>query len=229
MNKPPCRLFLVFAADAPIAVILRRGPTRHWKVIKWNTDTDSFQDGQWFFGNFYPERCGLSPDGSLFVYFAAKYRRQHPDGYANAFTAVSRPPYLTALAMWPSCSTWGGGGVFEDNLTLRLAYGRYHTCHPGNTDTELYMGSLPPVHPNHPSGPLQIETELHHYSPDIEFVGPPGDYPEADWTGVDHRGRKIFIRQGLLYSFVDRVEVLLRDFNPDVFEEVVSPEWARVW
>jgi hypothetical protein len=70
---PPCRLSLVFARDAPIVVVLRRGPSRVVEVVKWQTDTDQFEHGQWFHGRIYAERCGLSPNGSLFVYFAMKH------------------------------------------------------------------------------------------------------------------------------------------------------------
>lgn len=43
------------------------------------------------------------------------------------WTALSRPPYLTALALWPSDgSTWYGDAFFQDNwhLLLNLAPGR---------------------------------------------------------------------------------------------------------
>jgi hypothetical protein len=33
----------------------------------------------------------------------------------GAYTVLSRPPYFTALALFPEGSTWGGGGRFLDN------------------------------------------------------------------------------------------------------------------
>lgn len=39
-------------------------------------------------------------------------------GYGIAYTTVSCPPYFTALALWPSLSTYGGGGMFLDDQTV---------------------------------------------------------------------------------------------------------------
>jgi hypothetical protein len=109
------------------------------EVIKWNTQEDAFEHGQWLHGRIYEERCGVSPNGSLFVYFALKYGKvATKQGYEQTYTAVSRPPFLTALALWPTGSTWGGGGRFMDNQTLRLAYGKDGTYHPGVGPTECH-------------------------------------------------------------------------------------------
>jgi hypothetical protein len=227
---PPCRLSLVFASEAPVAVVLRRGPTEWVELIRWDTSTDLFEHGQWLHGRIYAERCGLSPNGRLFVYFAAKWGRVRKDeGYKYTFTAVSKPPYFTALAMWPQGCTWGGGGRFIDDRTLRLAYGARGTRSPDGT-TELYMAPLPPHHPNHPPGPLNIQTDLDHYSPDRDFRCEASGYPEADWTGKDHGGRRIFTRGGVLYALgLNDRERMLEDFNTDVPRRLVSPDWARVW
>lgn len=230
---PPCRLSLVFASETPIAVILRRGPSDRVEVIKWNTSTDSFETGQWLHGKIYGERCGLSPDGQLLVYFAAKFgkigKTRKAEGYESTFTAVSKPPFLTALALWPQGNTWGGGGRFIDNTTLRLAYGADGTRVPRYGHTELFMSSLPKHHPDHSPGPLRIQTDLDRYVADCDFKVDSAGYPEAEWTGKDHNARAIFTRKGALYALVNGQEYVLRDFNPDIPTEVISPEWARVW
>lgn len=230
--SPPryCRLSLIFAREAPIAVVLRRGPTQWVELICWNTADDSFQLGQWLHGRVYPERCGLSPSGKLFVYFAMKYGR--PDfkgGYERTFTAVSKPPYWTALAMWPEGSTWGGGGRFIDDQTLRLAYGANGTNHPGVGTTTIFMAPLPPPHPDHLPHGMRIETDLDYYSPDDGFRAL-SISRDGTWRGQDHARRNIVARDGALF-YVDSTgsEVLLRDFNADTFHEVVAPEWAHSW
>jgi hypothetical protein len=43
--------------------------------------------------------------------------------YTYAWTAISKPPYLTALALWPKGDCWNGGGLFHSNKALAL----YHT------------------------------------------------------------------------------------------------------
>jgi len=67
-----CRLYVILARAAPVAVVFRRGPARRVQIVKWSTDTDRFEEGQWFHGRIYERRCDLSPDGGRLVYFAQK-------------------------------------------------------------------------------------------------------------------------------------------------------------
>jgi hypothetical protein len=82
--------------------------------VKWRTDGDVFEAGQWFKGRIYDRRSDLSPDGSLLIYFASKLtgRTLADSDYTYAWTAISRPPYFTALALWPKGDCWHGGGLF---------------------------------------------------------------------------------------------------------------------
>jgi hypothetical protein len=84
------------------------------QLVKWQTDCDRFVAGQWFNGRVYDRRCDLSPDGSLWIYFASKINRHTlaDSEYTYAWTAISRPPYFTALALWPKGDCWHGGGLF---------------------------------------------------------------------------------------------------------------------
>lgn len=120
--KTPCRLYAILARSASIGIIFRRGPTQWVQLIKWNTRTDSFEPGQWFHGRIYERRCDLSPDGSKLVYFASKFNRHTLDDpeYTYAWTAISKPPYFTALALWPKGDCWHGGGLFENDRTVWL-------------------------------------------------------------------------------------------------------------
>ena len=104
---------------------MRRGPTDWVRLVLWRTDTDVIERGQWFHGRIYDRRCDLSPDGRLFVYFAAKRGLERLESeVGETWTAVSRPPYLTALALWPKGDSWEGGGRFESANELRLN----HSC-----------------------------------------------------------------------------------------------------
>ena len=89
METPPCRLFVFTARDAPIAIVARRGPSKWYHVLRWHTKNDTFEPGAWFHGRIYEDRCDLSPDGSLMVYFChgGAWR---PD-YTAAWTAVQGP------------------------------------------------------------------------------------------------------------------------------------------
>ena len=123
------------ARAAPIAAVFRKGPTRWVQVLLWHTDRDEFQEGQWFHGRIYERRCDLSPSGRFLVYFANKItgRTISDREYTYAWTAVSKPPYLTALALWPKGDTWHGGGLFESNTHLWLNHGpNAATPHPAH-------------------------------------------------------------------------------------------------
>ena len=109
------RLYAILARESNRAVVFRRGPSKQVLLISWNTDTDTFTEGQWLKGRIYERRCDLSPDGEFLVYFAASYRKPY-----FSWTAVSRPPFLTALALWPKGDCWGGGGHFERRDVLAL-------------------------------------------------------------------------------------------------------------
>jgi hypothetical protein len=120
--NPPCRLHILLARRANVGVIFRRGPTKWVQIIRWDAEKDIFAAGQWFHGRIYEGRSDLSPNGSLMVYFASKFNRKTIEDkeYTYAWTAVSRPPYLSALALWPKGDTYQGGGIFTTERDLLL-------------------------------------------------------------------------------------------------------------
>lgn len=117
----PCRLAVFLSRRAPLGVVLRRGPSTWAQLVLWDRTTDRFTPGQWIHGRVYERRCDLSPDGRLFVYFACAHgpRRGDPN-VGECWTAISRPPYFTALALWPNLGAWYGGGVFNSDRDLML-------------------------------------------------------------------------------------------------------------
>ena len=119
--KPSTRIYAILARKAPFAVVFRRGPSKQVLTIGWNTETHEFRIGQWFEGRIYERRCDLSPSGEKLIYFAAKYRSP-----LYTWTAVSRPPFLTALLLWPRGDAWGGGGLFNNERTIGLNHPKSH-------------------------------------------------------------------------------------------------------
>jgi hypothetical protein len=111
----PPRIFVLLARESPAGVIFRRGPSHRTLLIKWNLDDDTFEFGQWLNGRVYERRCDLSPEGDLLLYFASNFNREY-----GSWTAVSRPPFFTALALWPKGNTYGGGGLFTSNTEILL-------------------------------------------------------------------------------------------------------------
>jgi hypothetical protein len=113
-------LFVYLARNAPIGVVLRRGPSAWARLSLWQTDTDTFEHGQWMAARVYERRSDLSPDGSLFVAFV---RGSSTLRSTDSWIAVSRPPWFTALTFWPVGGTYCTGGYFPTERTLWLPLG----------------------------------------------------------------------------------------------------------
>jgi hypothetical protein len=96
------------AAAAPVAVVLRRGPSRFAHVVRIDLDAGAVDHGAWLRGRLFPRRSALSPDGRLLGYLAHTARRPPWDVYV----AISRPPWLTALAAWHALTTYCEGCAF---------------------------------------------------------------------------------------------------------------------
>jgi len=120
------RLWVLLAREAPVGVIFRRGPSKQVQMIKWNLADDTLEEGQWFKGRIYERRCDLSPDGTFLIYFAATYKKP-----LESWTAISRPPCFTALALWPKGDGWNGGGYFVGPRDIHLDHpARASVPHP---------------------------------------------------------------------------------------------------
>lgn len=144
MNEPGVRIEGIVATDANIAVIFRRGPAKVWQQLIWDLNTDEVIPGQWIKANLYPERMDVSPDGKHLVVRATDYsngnRNRHRHDLPNqslvhGWTAISRPPYFTAIALWFCGDAWNGGGIWESNDVLSVNGG------PG----DWYEATRPPA------------------------------------------------------------------------------------
>jgi hypothetical protein len=120
----PARLHVLLARDAPIGVVIRRGPSKSVCTVLWNRRTDQFTLGQWLRGRIYERRSDLSPDGKHLIYFAmnAKWKSETK----GSWTAISRAPYLKALTIYGKGDAWNGGGLFLSKSTYWLNDGYGH-------------------------------------------------------------------------------------------------------
>ena len=119
-TTPVIRLHLYFATENDRSVILRQGPSKQYRMILWHRDTNTFEDGQWIKNRIYIERCALSPDGQHFLYFLLDGKWDSET--MGSYSVLSRPPYWTALALFPQGDTWTGHSLFVDN-THYFAWG----------------------------------------------------------------------------------------------------------
>ena len=111
-------MLLARSQQSNTGVIFRRGPSAWVQMIHWDTKNDVFTSGQWLRGKIHAHKCDLSPNGKLLIYLASKSGNSYrnPD-YGNAWTAISKPPYFTALGLWTYYRNTdiGGGGYFRRN------------------------------------------------------------------------------------------------------------------
>jgi hypothetical protein len=113
------RISVLLARQAPVGVIFRRGPSKRVLMIRWDLERDTFEAGQWLKGRVYADQCDLSPRGEFLIYCAANHKGED----FGTWTAISRPPYFTALALWPLDGTWqGGGGIFLSGTQVVLSH-----------------------------------------------------------------------------------------------------------
>ncbi len=125
MPQFPARIHVLFASHAPLGLVIRRGPSKHVATILWNRRRDEFQLGQWMKGRIYERRSDLSPDGKHFIYFAMNGKW---DSEAKgSWTAISRAPYLKALAIFPKGDCWHGGGLWINKNTYWINNGYGHS------------------------------------------------------------------------------------------------------
>jgi hypothetical protein len=101
------RLFGIPATRSPVVAILRRGPSNWSQVLRWDPEAGVLERGSWIHANLYPQRCDVSPDGRWLSYFTL--RRKSTWAAGPTYIAISRLPWLTALAAWGTCGTWTRG------------------------------------------------------------------------------------------------------------------------
>jgi hypothetical protein len=107
------RIFGILARDASTIAIVRRGPSGWCHVSRWEPEHGELTPGSWLRGTIYPQRCDLSPDGRWLMAFVLKGGARWSVG--DTYLAVSRLPWLTALAAWSTCGTWTRGLHFVDD------------------------------------------------------------------------------------------------------------------
>lgn len=123
----PPKVHVLRAAEAPLALIFRRGPQQSWSMVLWNFRERTLEGGAWTRLSLYPDRSSLSPDGKYLLYFAADRRRSYVpvtdaifdrSNWPTEYTALSRPPHLYALAAWWEIGSWTHGYHFVSDTSV---------------------------------------------------------------------------------------------------------------
>lgn len=285
------RTEVLFAAASPVAVVLRRGPRTHWRLMAWDTSQDVFTPGQWMKG--LVRLADLSPDGGKLMYWAGQFhgtsrlrqrsdggqgpfdpavrgrqhvlqriRKRHPhrrvprylSGVApghplardigSTWTAISTPPYFSALAIWPAVGHWSGGGYFAGPNSVVLyesADGMVPveiatlpstlTISGWNTHADARE---PPV--TLARSPLRQPLAQHD---EIEQALKAGGVGFVDWSWVLDGGDLVFAADGVIWRHAGMPRTITRDLldtsralidlRPMAFELMRAPDWAMRW
>lgn len=124
MSNYAPRLHVLLASHAPVGLVIRRGPSKAVAAVLWDRRRDEFKLGQWLKGRIYERRSDLSPDGKYWIYFAMNGKWKSES--RGSWTAVSRAPYLKALALFAKGDCWHGGGLWTGRTTYWLNAGWGH-------------------------------------------------------------------------------------------------------
>jgi hypothetical protein len=112
------QLFGIPAANAPIVAVIGRGPSPWASIGRWDVDAMTYEAGARLHARIYPQRCDLSPDGQYLCYFTLN----NGSGWAagQTYAAVSRLPWLFALAAWNEGTTYSRGMCFVDQASAEV-------------------------------------------------------------------------------------------------------------
>lgn len=194
-----------------MAAILRRGPTDWTRLLLWDTSTDEFEGGSWFHGRIFEDSCSISPNGKLFAYLAAKHHGNRGGDDCSSWTAISRPPWLTAIAFWPQNGTQGLRTEFVDNSTLLIWHPHWDALNPRD---EL------------PDGFTVLSKLTGKGAAEQSLPEPARSTARFNKNrGNDQSGRTFEYTDGKL----QRDGVLIADFANMTPKPEKSPEWARTW
>lgn len=207
MSTPPApaRLAVIVASKAPVAAVIRRGPTQWSQLVKWNLKTDEFEPGQWLRG--VVQYASLSPNGKH-IGLCISVRRSRTPFEESQYSVVSRLPYFTALAirirhLSENCASFTSGGD--------LAWGP-------ESDIEFRAKNPCPYRIGGGS-PSLIRDRLGH-----EF----NTYnDEEKWR--ESLGRTVTLRDGQVWENKEDGDRLLFDANLYQPQEVETPDWALRW
>ncbi len=167
-----------------------------------------------------------------------------PRAIGQTWTAISRPPYFSALAVWPTIGTHDAGALFADARTIVLLkredalLPKVNVTMPGWLSLQsyfspAYQGQLVSASamPLSPTGADKREIAVALRSSGVRWI---------EWIWLDpHRGGVVFACDGRVYrasadDCADPATLLqnarmLADFTASTFEAIAPPASAMRW
>jgi len=177
-------------------------------------------------------------------YLQESVERAPPARLDETWTAISTPPYFTALALWPAFGRWTGGGFFETNRKVFIG-------EPADRMTAIERVPLPrglEVISYKSMGPEELSAHFAASRP----AAPPAALVDGQRAGLLAAGagwvdfvfprserELLFGCDGCLYRLMGWRDVrperylaearLIADFRDMRFTLVPPPDWAMRW
>jgi hypothetical protein len=173
-------------------------------------------------------------------YIARAFEFPPPRAERGSWTAVSKPPYFSALAIWPSIGRWTGGGKFKSEreivvqesaggmtpiantpipqsvriISSRQPGGRAaSTYHPTAEESERQMVIAAALNE---AGLQWVDWISSRHDPDLLFAGDGRIFRVDNYAGVPAS------------QYLDHARPLI-DLRDMAFELVVAPDEAMAW
>lgn len=233
-GKVPARLSMVMAAEAPVCVVFRRGPSKWVQMWRWDTETDEFTPGQWINSQVYAGESELHPSGE-FLFASIRNERGSRKLGMGSYASISRPPYFSALAVFPD---YGYGVALPDGIE-GCPDGIFEWLHGIWCNSDLgrrgwQKGDGQDVFKEGVGFRLTCTLWRGMMFQKSLWAGdrriPIADYGQVD---IDQRGRPVVLHEGqvCLGEMVDgKFELrVLKDLNDYEFEAISPPDWALRW
>jgi hypothetical protein len=112
-DKAPPRIYCIPATESDVVAVFLRGPSSWSHVGRWDLESGRYGPGAWLHGRIFPRRSDISPDGRFLCYFAHMPTATWEHG--DAYVALSKLPWLTALHAFGTCGTWTRGYYFTED------------------------------------------------------------------------------------------------------------------
>jgi hypothetical protein len=167
--------------------------------------------------------------------------KRAPARLDTTWTAISTPPYFTALALWPAFGHWTGGGLFQSdrNILIQEPENRMvpieNVAIPQHYRIGCWFGSSHGLNPS-ARGPSE-GTNLQSGS-FWQALTDTGAF-WIEWVHVDPRGDLLFACDGCIYRLQRWEKVAPTDYLPKArriadlremqFESVAAPPEAMKW
>jgi hypothetical protein len=139
MTPAAPKIHVLLASEAPVGVVLyqRSLLTTYCLCLDYAQKGRDFRDhltkGSRFRGRLFPQRCDLSPDGRLMIYFALQGKETEDRSKLETWTGICAPPWLKDHLVYPNGTLQGGGGRFLRNHRLFIDNPR-----PSDADDKYY-------------------------------------------------------------------------------------------